>query len=66
MLLDKNGEKLLPDFTSDGESIQQKNSTKYLLVQIGNQLKCKDLISQVPCEVLRAVIMLRRVVFDSW
>ena len=41
-LTDENGENLLPNFTLDGEPIQHKNATKYLGVQIDNQLKWKD------------------------
>ena len=55
MLIDENGEKLLSIFTPDGETILQRNSTKYLGVQIDNQLKLKDHISQVSPEVVRAI-----------
>ena len=52
---DENGENLLTNFTLDGEPIQQKNSTKYLGVQIDNQLKWKDHRSQVSSKVVRAI-----------
>ena len=55
MLIDKNGEKLLSNFTLDGEPIQHKNATKYLGAQIDNQLKWKDHISQVSSKVVRAI-----------
>ena len=54
-LTDENGENLLPNFTLDGETIQHKNATKYLGVQIDNQLKWKDHISQVSSKVVRAI-----------
>ena len=54
-LTDKNGENLLPNFTLDGETIQHKNATKYLGVQIDTQLKWKDHISQVSSKVVRAI-----------
>ena len=55
MLTDENGENLLPNFTLDGEPIQHKNAAKYLCVQIDNQLKWKDHISQVSSKVVRAI-----------
>ena len=36
-LIYENGEKLLPHLTIDGETIQQKNATKYIGVQVDNQ-----------------------------
>ena len=54
-LTDENGENLLPNFTLDGETIHHKNATKYLGVQIDNQLKWKDHISQVSSKVVRAI-----------
>ena len=54
-LTDENGENLLPNFTLDGEPIQHKNATKYLGVQIDNQLKWKDHIFQVSSKVVRAI-----------
>ena len=54
-LTDENGENLLPNFTLDGETIQHKNATKYLGVQIDNQLKWKDHISKVSSKVVRAI-----------
>ena len=54
-LTDENGESLLPDFSFDGEHIQQKNATKYLGVQIDNKLKWKYHISQVSSKVVRAI-----------
>ena len=54
-LTDENGENLLPNFALDGEPILHKNATKYLGVQIDNQLKWKDHISQVSSKVVRAI-----------
>ena len=54
-LTDDNGENLLPNSTLDGEPIQHKNATKYFGVQIDNQLKWKDHISQVSSQVVRAI-----------
>ena len=54
-LTDENGENLLPNFTLDGEPFQHKNVTKYLEVQIYNQLKWKDHIFQVSSKVVRAI-----------
>ena len=54
-LIDENGENMLPNFTLDGETIQHKNATRYLGVQIDNQLKWKDHISQVSSKVERAI-----------
>ena len=45
----------MPNFTLDGETIQHKNATKYLGVQIDNQLKWKDHISLVSSNVVRAI-----------
>ena len=55
MLTDENGEKMVSIFTPDEELILQRNSTKYLGVQIDNQLKWKDRRSQVSSEVVRAI-----------
>ena len=54
-LTDENGENMLPNYTLDGEPIQLKNATKYLGVQIDNQLKWKDHISQVSSKVVLAI-----------
>ena len=54
-LTDRNGENLLPNSTLDGEPIQHKNATKYIGVQIDDQLKWKDHISQVSSKVVRAI-----------
>ena len=54
-LTDENGENLLPKFTLDGETIQHKNATKYSGIQIDDQLKWKDHISQVSSKVVRAI-----------
>ena len=45
----------MPNFTLHGEPIQHKNATKYLGVQIDNQLKWKDHISQVSSKVVHAI-----------
>ena len=55
MLTVENGEKLLPKFTLDGEFIQQRNATKFLGIQMDNQLKWKDHISQVSSKVVCAI-----------
>ena len=55
MLTDGNGEKLLSIFTPDGEPILQKNTAKYLGIQIDNQLKWKDHISQVSSKVVQSI-----------
>ena len=54
-LTDENGENLFPNFALDGEPIQQKIATKYLGVQIDDQLTWKDHISQVSSKVVRAI-----------
>ena len=55
MQTDENGEKLSPNFTIEGDTIRQKNPTKYLSVQIDNQLKRKHRISQVSSKVVNAI-----------
>ena len=55
MLTVENGEKLLSNFTIDGELIQRRNSTKYLGVYIDNQLKWKGHIFQVSSKIVRAI-----------
>ena len=50
-LTDENGGNLLPNFTLDGETIQHKNAAKYLGVQIDNQSKWNNHISQVSSKV---------------
>ena len=51
----ENGENLLPNFTLEGKPIQHKNATKYIGVQIDDQLKWKDHISQVSSKVVGAI-----------
>ena len=46
-LTDEYGENLLPNFTLDGEPIQPKNATKYLGLQIDNQLKLNNLRTEI-------------------
>ena len=55
MLTDGNGEKPLSIFTPDGEPILQRNPAKYLGIQIDNQLKWKDHISQVSSKVVQSI-----------
>ena len=54
-LTDENRENLLPNYTLDGKPVQHKNATKYLCVQIDNQQKWKNHISQVSSKVVRAI-----------